>query len=143
LVLVGGKAVFGNGSLMKAAGATSPEPISVAGVRRTISMMDPAVPDANMTWKQVLDALEHARRDPARAFELALTSLPRGEEPLRLIPDMPGGELAEEIGSPRDLGPVVIPPIDTLAHDAAYLRRLSPDRSPILGGLLEGLGDYY
>ncbi|MGH2556568.1 MAG: amidohydrolase family protein [Actinomycetota bacterium] len=143
LVLVGGKAVFGNGSLMKAAGATSPEPISVAGVRRTISMMDPAIPDANMTWKQVLDALEHARRDPVRAFELALTSLPRGEEPLRLIPDMPGGELAEEIGSPRDLGPVVIPPIDSLAHDAAYLRRLRPDRAPILGGLLEGLRDYY
>jgi 5-methylthioadenosine/S-adenosylhomocysteine deaminase len=143
LVLVGGKAVFGNGSLMKAAKATSPEPISVAGVRRTISMLEPTVPDANMTWKQVLAALEHARADPVRAFELALSSLPRGEEPLRLIPDMPGGELAEEIGSPRDLGPVVIPPIDSLAHDAAYLRLLRPDRAPILGGLLDGLHDYY
>jgi 5-methylthioadenosine/S-adenosylhomocysteine deaminase len=143
LVLVGGKAVFGNGSMMKAAKAASPEPISVAGVRRTISMQDPAIPDANMSWKQVLDALEHARADPVRAFELALSSLPRGEEPLRLIPDMPGGELAEEIGSPRDLGPVVIPPIDSLAHDAAFLRLLRPNRAPILGGLLEGLNAYY
>jgi hypothetical protein len=56
---------------------------------------------------------------------------------------MPGGELAEEISSPRDLGPVVIPPIDSLAHDAAYLRNLRPDRAPILGGLLDGLHDYY
>jgi 5-methylthioadenosine/S-adenosylhomocysteine deaminase len=143
LVLVGGKAVFGNGSLMKAAGAVSPEPISVAGVRRTISMVDPAIPDANMSWEHVLASLEHARSDPVRAFELAMESLPRGEAPLRLIPDMPGGELAEEITSPRDLGPVVIPPIDSLAHDAAYLRNLRPDRAPILGGLLDGLHDYY
>lgn len=143
LVMVGGKAVFGNGSLMKAAGAISPEPISVAGVRRTISMVDPAIPDANMTWEEVLASLEHARADPTRAFELALESLPRGEAPLRLIPDMPGGELAEEIISPRDLGPVIIPPIDSLAHDAAYLRCLAPDRAPILAGLLEGLDEYY
>jgi len=143
LVLVAGKAAFGNGSLMKAARATSPEPISVAGVRRTISMLDPAIPDANMTWEQVLDALDNARSDPARAFELALEALPRGEAPLRLIPDMPGGELAEEITSPRDLGPVTIPPIDSLAHDAAYLRCLRPDRAPILDGLLQGLDAYY
>jgi 5-methylthioadenosine/S-adenosylhomocysteine deaminase len=143
LVLVGGNPVFGNGSLMKAAGAISPEPISVAGVRRTISMVNPAIPDANMSWEQVLGSLEHARSDPARAFELALESLPRGEAPLRLIPDMPGGELAEEITSPRDLGPVVIPPIDSLAHDAAYLRCLRPERAPILGGLLDGLDEYY
>jgi 5-methylthioadenosine/S-adenosylhomocysteine deaminase len=143
LVLVGGNPVFGNGSLMKAAGALSPEPTSVAGVRRTISMVNPAIPDANMSWEQVLASLEHARKDPARAFELALESLPRGEAPLRLIPDMPGGEIAEEIGSPRDLGPVVIPPIDSLAHDAAYLRCLRPERAPILGGLLDGLHEYY
>jgi cytosine/adenosine deaminase-related metal-dependent hydrolase len=143
LVLVGGNAVFGNGSLMKAAGAKAPEPISVAGVRRTISMVNPAIPDADMSWQQVLDSLEHARRDPARAFELALESLPRGEAPLRLIPDMPGGELAEEITSPRDLGPVAIPPIDSLAHDAAYFRNLRPERAPILGGLLDGLDEYY
>jgi 5-methylthioadenosine/S-adenosylhomocysteine deaminase len=143
LVLVGGNPVFGNGSLMKAAGAMSPEPISVAGVGRTISMLNPAIPDANLTWQQVQDSLEHARRDPARAFELALESLPRGEAPLRLIPDMPGGELAEEITSPRDLGPVVIPPIDSLAHDAAYFRCLRPERAPILDGLLDGLDEYY
>lgn len=143
LVLVGGNAVFGNGTLMEAAGATSPELITVAGVRRTISMVNPGIPDANMTWAEVLASLERARSDPARAFQLALESLPRGEAPLRLIPDMPGGELAEAITSPRDLGPVVIPPIDTLSHDAAYLRRLRPEQSPILGGLLEGLDAYY
>jgi cytosine/adenosine deaminase-related metal-dependent hydrolase len=143
LVLVGGVPVFGNGSLLREAGARAPEPIEVGGVRRAISMLDPTIPDADMTWAQVTAALERAREDPVRAFELALTALPRGEEPLRLIPDMPGGEMAEGLESPRDLGPVTIPPIDTLAHDAAYLDALSKERAPILDGSLEGLDAYY
>jgi 5-methylthioadenosine/S-adenosylhomocysteine deaminase len=143
LVLVGGRAMFGNTTLMRAAGATSPEPISVAGVARSISMLEPSIPDADMTWRQVIDQLERARADPARAFELALTTTPRGQEPLRLIPDMPGGELAEEIDSPRDLGPVVIPPLDSLYHDAQFLACLDSNRAPILHGLLDHLGDYY
>jgi hypothetical protein len=38
---------------------------------------------------------------------------------------------------------VVVPPIDSIYHDAAFLRSLAPDRAPILGGLLEGLDAYY
>jgi hypothetical protein len=91
----------------------------------------------------VVATLQSARRDPARAFEIALASAPRGEEPLRVIPDMPGGEIAGDIRAPADLGPVVVPPLDTLAHDAAFLRALGRDRAPILDGLLDGLRDFY
>ena len=118
------------------------EQITVAGITRGIRLVEP-VPDADMSWSQVLSSLEEARRDPARAFRRSMEATPRGEEPLRLIPDMPGGELAAEIRSVEDLGPVVIPPIDTLAHDAAFFRSLEPDRAPILGGLLTGLKGYY
>jgi 5-methylthioadenosine/S-adenosylhomocysteine deaminase len=142
LVTVGGRPVFGNLALLEAAGVRGVEPITVAGVARGIRMVEP-VKDADMTWRQVLASLEEARRNPARAFQRALAATPRGEEPLRLYPDMPGGELAAEIRSVEDLGPVVIPPIDALSHDAAFLRNLAPDRAPILGGLLDGLKDYY
>ena len=142
LVLVGGRAVFGNMSLMTAAGALSPEPIEVAGINRAISMVDPAIPDANMSWPEVLAALENARADPAGAFELAAALAP-GEEPLELFPDMPEPPEVAEITSSLDAGAVVIPPIDSIYHDAAFLRCLEPDRAPILAGSLDGLAAYY
>jgi cytosine/adenosine deaminase-related metal-dependent hydrolase len=142
LVLVGGRAAFGNEVLMGEAGAGSREPILVAGIERAIAMTDPAIPEADKTWEQVLDDLEAARSDPARAFERSLT-IPRGEAPLELLLDMPEGEGAADIAVPRDAGAVVVPPIDSIFHDAAFLAALGPDRAPILNGLLEGLDAYY
>ncbi len=68
---------------------------------------------------------------------------PRGEKAFRLIPDMPGGELATEITSARDLGPIEIPPLDSIYHDAKFFRALRVEKAPILGGLLDDLVDYY
>ena len=36
---------------------------------------------------------------------------------------------------------VRIPPLDSLVHDATYFRAVA--RSPLHGGLLDGLRDYY
>jgi hypothetical protein len=36
---------------------------------------------------------------------------------------------------------VHIPPLDSLAHDAAYFRAVAA--SPLHGGLLDGVKDYY
>ncbi|MGZ8605505.1 MAG: amidohydrolase family protein [Actinomycetota bacterium] len=142
LVIVGGRAAFGNDSLMEDAGAVGREPISVAGIERSVAMLDPAIPDADMSWPQVLEELESARSDPVRAFERSLVR-PRGEAPLELLLDMPEGEGSTDLAAPRDAGAVIVPPIDTIFHDAAFLRALEPDRAPILGGLLEGLDAYY
>ena len=142
LVVVGGRAVFGNTALMREAGAEPLEPITVSGVARSIAMTDPAIPDADMSWAQVLASLEDVREDPAGTTVRALAPTAAGEAPLRLIPDMPGGELTEEIAA-GDLGPVVIPPIDSLAHDAAFFDALSATRAPILAGLLDDLRRYY
>ena len=142
LVVVGGRPTFGNLALLEDAGVTGVEPITVAGVRRGIRLVEP-VKDGDMTWPQVVASLEDARADPVRAFRRSIEITPRGEEPLRLIPDMPGGEMARDIRDVEDLGPLVIPPLDSLSHDAAFFRNLEPDRAPILGGLLNGLKDYY
>ncbi|HYT25255.1 MAG TPA: amidohydrolase family protein, partial [Actinomycetota bacterium] len=90
LVLVGGRPTYGTVGMMGAAGAAGAEPLTVAGRRRAIAMLNPAVKDADMTWRQVLAALRAARADPVRAQARQL-ALAAGEEPLRIIPDDPGG----------------------------------------------------
>jgi hypothetical protein len=64
-----GRPVYGTPAFMRSSGAHEPEPITVGGRRRSISLRDPGVPDADMTWRQVLAALEAVRLDPAGAHE--------------------------------------------------------------------------
>lgn len=144
LVMVGGRPFYGNRSLMEDAGATNLEPIRVAGIERAISLLDPELPDADVTWAAVVAQLREVLEQPARAVTRALEVATRDPEPpLRLIPDMPGGEIARDISSFRDLGPVTMPPLDTLAHDRAFFEQLAVERAPILGGLLDGLRSYF
>lgn len=141
LVLVGGRPVYGTPAFMRSSGAREVEPITVGGRRRSISLRDSAVPDADMTWRMVLAALEAVRRDPAGSHErVRVTAEATGEEPLRLIPDDPGGEPPVLLTS-ADLGEVRIPRLDPLAHDAAFFTALRS--APILGGLLDDLEGYY
>lgn len=135
LVLVGGRPVYGIGSLLALAGVSGAEPIYVAGVRRAIQMLDPAITDADITWAQVVAQLEWARKNPGVAPVRAF-----GEEPLRLIPDMPGDELPA-LRDPNAFADVVMPPLDTLFHSADFLRDTA--RASIAGELLSGLAAYY
>ena len=109
----------------------------VGGLRRSISLVDPGIPDADLSWRQVLAQLEEERRDPGRAHARALA---RGEEPLRLIPDLPEDEFPPARAAAA-LTEVAIPPLDSLVHDEPFFEALQ--RAPILGGLLNGLRDYY
>ena len=141
LVLVGGRPVYGTTTLMRSSSAREVEPITVGGRRRSISLRDPGVRDADMTWRQVLAALEAVRRDPAGAHRRVQASADvTGEEPLRLIPDDPGGE-PPVLLTAADMGEVRVPPLDPLAHDAAFFAALRS--APILGGLLDDLEGYY
>ena len=141
LVLVGGRPAYGTPGLLRAAGVADPEPIGVGGRRRAVALVDPAVPDADMTWRQVVAALRAARRDPVAAGRRALTAAAAaGAEPLRVLPDDPGGEAPVELTA-ADLGRLEIPPLDSLAHDAAFLAALAD--APILAGRLAGLERYY
>jgi 5-methylthioadenosine/S-adenosylhomocysteine deaminase len=141
LVLVGGRPVYGTPAYMRSSGASQAEPITVGGLRRSISLRDPGVPDADMSWPQVLAALEAVRRDPVGANErMRVAAAAIGEEPLRLIPDDPGGEPPVLLAA-ADLGEVRIRPLDPLAHDSGFFAALRS--APILGGLLDDLQGYY
>jgi 5-methylthioadenosine/S-adenosylhomocysteine deaminase len=139
LVLVGGRPVYGTPGLMRAAGARQADPIRVAGLRRAVALVAEGVPDADMSWPQVLDELEAARRDPQGA-QASLLAAAGDEEPFRLIPDDPGVEPAATLTA-AELRQVTFPPLDSLAHDAAYLAAVRA--APIHGGLLDGLAAYY
>jgi 5-methylthioadenosine/S-adenosylhomocysteine deaminase len=134
-VAINGEPFYGLSSLLRAGGATHAEPIRVGGRDRAIVLVYPGVPDADMSWKQVLDALEAARSDPAGVHARLLA----GEEPpMRLLPDKPWDE-APTLGAlavAEDL-----PPLDPLAPDAAYFKAI--ENATIHGGLLDGLRAYY
>jgi 5-methylthioadenosine/S-adenosylhomocysteine deaminase len=141
LVLVGGRPVYGTPAFMRSSGASQVEPITVGGRRRSISLRNAGVPDADMSWRQVLAALRAVRSDPAGAHErMQVAAAALGEEPLRLIPDDPGGEPPVLLAA-ADLGEVHIPPLDPLAHDAGFFAALRS--APILDGLLDDLQGYY
>jgi hypothetical protein len=139
LVLVGGRPVYGTPSLLEAAGALSPEPIRVAGLRRAISLVDPAIPDADLGWQETLASLEAARQNPERAHRRAVARA-GGAEPFRLIPDQPGDEL-DPSETFRTVRGTTIPPLDSISPDLAFF--LALEQAPIMNGLLNGLCEYY
>ena len=136
LVLVGGKARYGLSSLMRAAKAEATESIAEAGRGRAISL---AGGEDSMTWSNVVKSLEAVRADPQAALHDADRARAAGEQPFELEPDMPEGRLERA----ADMSTVKMPPLDTFRHDAAFFRALEDDKAPILGGLLDGLRDYY
>jgi hypothetical protein len=139
LTIVGGRPVYGTGELMRDAAVPSSEPIYGAGARRTIQLLDPDVQDADMSWAEVMQTLELARTDPGAARSLSATR-DLGEEPFRLIPDMPGDELSNSRAA-EATATAVMPPLDTLFHDAEFLRTV--EAAPISDGLLNGLRDAF
>jgi 5-methylthioadenosine/S-adenosylhomocysteine deaminase len=137
LVTIDGAPVYGSASLMKATGNEDHEEIRVGSARRRISMLDPNVADADMTWREVVDALEAVRRDPVKAIKEAGT---RGADTVRVIPDMPWDDPAV-VRAPADPATTKIPPLDALAPDDAFFDAV--ESAPILDGMLNGLRDYY
>jgi hypothetical protein len=125
---------------MRQAGAHDPDRLTVAGQRRAVALVVPGVRDADMRWPEVLEALQAARGDPRGAHAALLAAAGEDEEPFRIIPDDPGGEPAVTL-TPTDLGQVTFPPLDSLAHDAAYLAAVRA--APIHDHLLDGLAGYY
>jgi 5-methylthioadenosine/S-adenosylhomocysteine deaminase len=136
LVLINGRAAYGSSALMKAAGVGDQEAIRVGTARRRIKMTDPDVPEADMTWEEVVDALEAVRDDPVQAIKDAGKRGPA----LQVIPDMPWDDPAL-FRAPADPATTTIPPLDPLAPDDAYFDAI--ESAPILDGMLDGLRRYY
>jgi hypothetical protein len=139
LVAINGYPMYGEAGFMAASAAVSPEPISVGGLDRVISMRDARIEDADMSWPEVLDALEHVRADAAGAQAAAISRAGGVNELLQMVPDKPWDNPAAD-GPAVDLS-VRIGPLDSLVHDDAYFDAV--DRAVIHGGRLSGLRSYW
>jgi len=144
LVAINGYPMYGTDALMRGANAVNPEPIQVSpALARTVNLRDDRIQDADMTWTQIVDALEAAREDPA-ATHAASAAREGGEHRLvALHPDKSWDDptLHPELAQQAATGAVAIPELDTLTHDAAYFDRVK--QAVIPGGRLDGLRAYY
>jgi 5-methylthioadenosine/S-adenosylhomocysteine deaminase len=145
LVAINGQPFYGTTGLMRAAGAQHAEPIRLGRLRRSIQLIYPDVPEADMGWQDLLDDIAAATADPLkRYFELEKQhGNPENEKkPLWLMTDKPWDD-PKITGKPVPILPqlVRIPPLDTLVHDQKYFDAVAA--SPLHGGLLDGVRDYY
>ena len=119
LVAINGQPFYGTTKLMKAAGATRAEPISVGRLRRSVQLIYDDVPEADMGWKDVLADIAAAIKDPlGRYYELEKQhGNPDPEKrPLWLMTDKPWDD-------PKVTGKPVEDPAPGRAHPAAGLAR--------------------
>jgi cytosine/adenosine deaminase-related metal-dependent hydrolase len=147
LVVIAGRPRYGRPAVMAAAGAGEATTLEVAGEQRALALTRPADPEAAWPWQEVLARLEEVRADPkgeieqARALLAAWAGrLDRPEAPLRLALDMPSG-VGPVAGLPKDLGRIVVPELDGLAHDDRFVAAL-PNRG-WHGGVLDRLAGFY
>jgi hypothetical protein len=134
--------MYGTDALMRAANAVNPEPIQVApGLARTITLIDERIPDADMHWQQVLDALEAARNSPHAARNMALERDQAEAPHVTLRPDKPWDDPDENEELLAQIADAQIPPIDSLVPDDAYFAAVASEK--IHGGQLDGLKNYY
>ncbi len=149
LVMVGGRAIYGNVSLLRAAGAGPHESLRVRGVRRGIVMglpdeLMPGEPDldamATMSWIDGLRQLSAVWEDPARAVRRARGARGRRFE---FVPDLPP-EFDPQARALDDaeLEALVMPPLDGLGHGADWadlVRQRCPVHAPMLLDVLDDL----
>ena len=98
-----------------------------------------------MGWKDLLADIAEATADPfARYIKLEHQhGNPENEKkPLWLMTDKPWDN-PKVTNKPVPILPKVvrIPPLDSLVHDTAYFKAVAA--SPLHGGLLDGVRDYY
>lgn len=141
LVAINGYPMIGTAALMEACAAVAPEPISVGDVERVVSLRDERIEDADMSWAEVVAALEHVRGDAVAAREASVARAGGVDEHLELIPDKPWDDPTLELAPPLDLATADIPPLDSLVHDDAFFDAI--DRAVIHGGQLSGLRAYW
>jgi hypothetical protein len=139
LVAINGQPFYGTTRLMSATGATRDEPIRLGRLRRRVQLVYPGIKDADMGWAEALADMHEAKADPvARYLEIEhLHEL--GKPPPWLRTDKPWDD-PQVTGKPVPVT-VRIPPLDSLVRDPAYFRAIA--RSPLHGGLLDGLREYY
>ena len=150
LVMVGGRPTYGNPSLLAAAGAEDPEPITVAGVRRGLVMalpeeLLPPEPDlraeATKSWADGLAELAAVWSDPGESVRRARRRRAVGEPLFEFVPDMPSapGDDVRALDE-QELDQLVMPAFDGIGHDARWIntvRETAPPHAQVLKAAME------
>jgi 5-methylthioadenosine/S-adenosylhomocysteine deaminase len=138
-VAINGQPFYGTNKLMKASGAAHAEPIVVDRHKRSIVLIYPGVPDADMSWAGVLEDIAKATADPVARY-LEIEKLHKvGKPPPWLMTDKPWDD-PSVTGKPVPVT-VKIPPLDPLVPDESYFEAIAA--SPIHGGVLDGIRQDY
>lgn len=147
LVVIDGRARYGTVERMTEAKADPVTPITVAGQDRRLALTQADDPEQGWIWQDVVDRMEEVRADPVKEIREAQRALAAfagrlddPDAPLRLALDMPTG-LAPVGGLPKDLTDVVIPPLQSLSHDAEWLDSIAG--RGFHDGVLDDLAGYY
>ena len=148
LVVYAGVPRYGDAGLMTTPGLSKSSALTVRGRKRRFAIPDPEHPAEVWSWKDIKSRLDAVRKDPAAALKQvdghrrAYTGPMTGPNaPLELTLDMPGGELPVDVRSPAQAAAIVIPPLPSLVHDAAFFESIKGQG--FHGGLLDGLGEFY
>jgi 5-methylthioadenosine/S-adenosylhomocysteine deaminase len=145
LVVINGERRYGTQHLMS--GVSTTTTLTVGGRAMQLSLGQPSDLTKAWEWAEITDRMEEVRAHPKREVEAANAMYARWagrlddrEAPLRLALDMPTG-LAPIGGLPKDLNDLLIPPLESLTHDQAWLD--SVVGRGFHSGVLDGLADYY
>jgi hypothetical protein len=145
LVVVNGRPLYGTTELMRRARATARRVLRVGGESRALALTRFLSSGEAWSFASVLQRLREVRADPKLEIDAARAraygSAERGEPPpLRLALDMPTGRVPIG-GLPKDLGQIVVPEIQPIAHDAAFFAQVAG--RGFHGGLLDRLSAFY
>jgi hypothetical protein len=138
-VAINGQPFYGTSELMSAAGTDRRERIRVGTDERSIVLIYPGVPEADMGWAAVLEDIAEAKRDPVARY-LAIEKLHElGKPPPWLMTDKPWDDPSH---TKKEVPVTVeIPRLDALAHDTTYFEAI--ETNPLHGGLLNPVAAYY
>jgi 5-methylthioadenosine/S-adenosylhomocysteine deaminase len=147
LVVIDGKPGYGTKTLMQQASAPLTTPLTVDGTQRLLSLARPDDPGRAWSFADITARLEQVRANPKQEIERGQAraarfdgELDEPDAPLRLALDMPTG-IAPIGGLPKDLGTIVIPPLQSLTHDDDWFAAVR--KNPYHEGLLDQLQTFY
>jgi cytosine/adenosine deaminase-related metal-dependent hydrolase len=148
LVVCGGVPRYGDAALMSAAALTESSPLTVRGRKRAFAIPDPSDPTKAWSLKDITGRLDAVRDDPVKALKNAegrrrafAGQMDDADAPLILVLDMPGGDIPIAGDVSKFADQIVIPPLPSLVHDAAFFKSIKG--RGFHGGLLDGLAELY
>lgn len=148
LVVYDGQLRYGDAALMKKSKRPT-TPITVAGRKRLYYIQDPVDANKAFAWNDIQARIDKVRRNPKAEIDRAegrrrayAGPLDARDAPLELVLDMPegGGPLAGQAFKDH-AAEIVIPPLPSLVHDAAFFTAVK--KNAFHKGMLDGLAEFY